>query len=198
VGEVLQRTFADTDRTVRVLDTNGDGSTRLAQPDGTVTATGAVAHPTWGMAAPLRTPVVRTSPAGLASEVRVSTTMGTGSPAPAGGSWETRTTVDGQAYVDAYDPAVRTLTRVDPTGRESTFVFDERARVVEDRVAGKPPVTYAYDPDGRMATVVVGAGGAATTTSYSYDTATGMVTASRPGTTICFKAPTVTMSTQRR
>ena len=179
-GDVLQRTFTGTDGTKTELDLATDGSTTLTSADGTVTTAGSVAHPRWGMAAPVRTPYVETRPDGTAYRVETTTTMGTGAADPAGGAWETDYTVNGQRYVDTFDPTSRTVTRTDPGGLRSETVFDEAGRVVQQSDPGTPPTTYAYDDLGRVTSVVTGAGGAAMTTSYAYDDTTGSVTVTNP------------------
>ncbi|HET9851634.1 MAG TPA: RHS repeat-associated core domain-containing protein [Candidatus Limnocylindrales bacterium] len=182
-GDVIHRTFTDTDRTVTQLDTNADGSMRLEEADGTTTTFGATPHPRWALAAPVLTPIIETRPHGTAYRVETTTTMATGSPAPAGGAWETTTTIDGQHWVDAYDPASRSATRTDPEGRKATQTFDADGRVIAQRLPGQPPVTFAYDPTGLLASTVVGEGATAATTSYTF--ADGTVTELRPdGTTI--------------
>ncbi len=182
-GDVLRRTFTDTDRTVSQLDTNADGTRLLVEPDGTSTTVGVVPHPRWGLAAPMLTPVVERRPDGTEHRVEASTTMGTGSPAPAGGAWESSATIDGQRWVEAYDPATRTVTRTDPAGRVATQAFDADGRPTARRVPGEAPVTYSYDPAGVLATTTVGEGATAATTSYTY--ADGSVTELRPnGTTV--------------
>lgn len=103
---------AAADGTITRLDTNADGSTTYTEPDGTVTTTGAVAHPTWGIAAPILSPLVETRPDGCTYRVEITTTMGTGAPEPGGQAWRTETVVNGATCVDEYDPATRTLTNV--------------------------------------------------------------------------------------
>ena len=182
-GDVLRRTFTDTDRTVTQLDTNADGSVRLVEADGTTTTVGAAPHPRWGLAAPVSTPIVETRPDGTEHRVETMTTMATGSPSPAGGSWETATLVGGQRWVDAYDPATRTVTRTDPEGRAASQTFDADGRPTARLIPGEAPVTYAYGPAGVLASMTTGEGASAATTSYSY--ANGSVTELRPdGTTV--------------
>ena len=179
-GDVLKRTLTDADRTVTQLETSADGSTRLVEPDGTVTTIGAVAHPRWGLAAPVRTPFVETRPDGTEYRVETTTTMATGSPAPAGGQWASQVTINGQPYAATYDPATRLLTTTDPTSRESSWGFDDQGRVTARRMAGTPPVAIAYDSAGFVASVTIGEGAIAATTSYAYDAATGKVVTTLP------------------
>lgn len=179
-GDVLRRTFTDTDGTVTELEARADGSTRLVEADGTVTTIGAAAHPRWGLTAPLRTPLVETRPNGTEYRFETTTTMATGSPQPAGGAWASQATIDGQTHLSAYDPATRTLTTTEPTGRSSSWTFDGLGRVVAQRVAGKPPVTLAYDDAGFVSSMTAGEGGLAATTSYAYEPASGKVVTTKP------------------
>jgi RHS repeat-associated protein len=174
----VRRTVTAADGTVAILETAADGSTTLTMPDGTVTTTGAAPHPVWGMAAPVRTPSIRRLPSGLASETRITTTTN-GSPG-ASTAWQTETWIDGQSSTVAYDPATRTLTRRDAMARLRTETFDALARPTALRSAGKPSIAYAYDDLGRIASVVVGEGPAARSTTFSYDTTTGTVTERGP------------------
>ena len=179
-GDVLRQTFTDTDATVTQLETSTDGSTRLVEADGTVTTVGAVAHPRWGLAAPIRTPLVETRPDGTVHRVETVTTLATGTPEPAGGAWQAGFTIDGQRYVEAYDPATRTLTSTDPAGRQGSSTFDSEARLTSQRLPGKAPVAFAYNTLGFLGSVTVGEGATAATTSFGYDTELGEVLATRP------------------
>ena len=183
----LRRTFTDVDGTVTQLDTSSAGSTRYVEPDGTVTTTGAVAHPVWGQASPVLTPLIETRPDGTEYRVETATTMGAGMPEPAGGAWRTEHTINGQRYVDEYDPATRTATSIDPVGRASSQVFDEQGRLVEHSVAGEPRLAFTYDAAGLVGSVTVGEGGSAATTTYSYVPEAGEVIETRPdGVTVTF------------
>ena len=65
-GLLSQRaSIVATDGTVTQLDTSPDRSTTYTESDGTVTTTGSIAHPTWGTAAPILSPLVETRPAFL-------------------------------------------------------------------------------------------------------------------------------------
>lgn len=184
VGDGLRRTWHAADGTLTTLEARGDQSTTLTQPDGTTTTVGAVAHPRWGLSAPIRTPYRETRPAGAVYQVDTTTTMATGSSEPAGEAWRAEIVVDGDVHTESYDPQTRTLARTDPEGRISTFVFDDQARLIEARPAGGRVVAYAYDDAGRLASVTVGEGDLAAVTTYTYDTSTGQVVELRPDGTI--------------
>jgi RHS repeat-associated protein len=179
-GDILRRVLNAADGTTTTLETSADGSTRLVTPDGTVITAGAVAHPRWDMAAPIRTPYVETRPDGTEYRVETTTTMGTGATEPAGGAWTTESVVNGQQYVETFDPGSRQLSNTDPAGRESTWTFDDQGRLTNRQVPGEAPIAYAYDAAGFLATVTVGVGDVAAPTAYAYNTDIGEVVATRP------------------
>jgi YD repeat-containing protein len=166
---VLNRAATAADGTVTRLATNADGSTTYTEPDGTVTTTGSISHPTWGQAAPILSPLVETRPDGTTYRVETTTTMGAGSVEPATDAWRTETVINGGTYVDEYDPQTRTLRSVDPAGRTNLQVYDELGRLVEQQAAGEPRLAYAFDELGRLSSIAVGEVAAETVTTFSYE-----------------------------
>ena len=161
------------------LETNtADGSATLTAPDRTVTTAGAEPNPLWGMSAPIRSPQVTTRSDGVTHRVEISKT------APADGSdgrvLQTQFVVDGDTTTISFDRATNTLSQVDAAGRSTERVFDSLGRMVELRRPGQPDLKYTFDDLGRLASATVGTGTGVAVTSYTYDTATGLVTIGYP------------------
>ncbi|HEV3513879.1 MAG TPA: hypothetical protein VGS05_19385 [Candidatus Sulfotelmatobacter sp.] len=176
----IRRTFISRDGTTTLETTDAHGTRVLKLPDGTSYSIGAQANPVWAMAAPILTPVVQTRTDGVSSrrEVKYAVQPQRGLPYVLAGS--ITATINGQAWIQNFDPSQRTIMLVDPAGRRTTAVYDPQGRILRHSAPGVPPVSYTYNDDGRLANVTVGAGKLAYTTRYTYKPETGQIVITRP------------------
>ena len=68
-----------------------------------------------------------------------------------------------------YTAATRTLTTRSPFGRQVTTTLDTQGRVLQEQIPGLEPVAFAYDPRGRLSTVIHGTGASARTSTFAYN-----------------------------
>jgi RHS repeat-associated protein len=176
----LRRTYVGPDGATTTETTAPDGSLKLVLPDGTSRSVGAVPSALWGMAAPIQTPDVETRPDGVVSRTDVKQELAAVDGVPYRLTGSVTTTVNGEAWVESFDPTARTTNSVDPVGRRSIETFDQAGRLVAESIPGSAPATFTYDPVGRLASRTLGTGALAQTTSYAYNAASGTVTFTRP------------------
>ena len=160
--------------------TNNDGSRSISFADGTTLALGAKASNTWGMAAPVLTPEVATRPDGVVSKTDVMQALASSGGLPYALTGTITSTVNGQAWTQAFDPTARTVTLLDPAGRKSVDAYDPDGHLVSSSAPGSPTVTRSYDGSGRESSQTVGSGAAAQTTKYAYDASKGQLSITRP------------------
>jgi RHS repeat-associated protein len=176
----ISRTFTGPDGATTTGTEDPGGGRTVTFPDGTALAVSAVASSEWGVDAPVAATSVRTRPDGVTTHTTVSEAL-----APTGGlpyavAGNVTTTVDGQAWVEAYDPSARTATLTGPAGQKAVETYDESGRLVSATGPAQAALAWAYDTNGRVASETVGSGTAARTTRYAYDASTGRITATRP------------------
>lgn len=163
------------------LEVAPDGARTVAYPDGTVVSVGNQPDPRWGDAVSIPTPYVERRPDGTEHRGNIGATVATGpGEEPYGRPWQTEVLVDGQRWVQSYDPAMRTLTWTDPSGRHTSDTFDEAGRVIARERPGESFESYAYDSDGRLQSITRGTGATAAVTSFAHDPETGEVRVTRP------------------
>src|SRR3989454_12475471 len=64
----------------------------------------------------------------------------------------------------------RTITDQTPMGRQRVSTLDSQGRLLRKQVASLEPVTYGYDPQGRLHTITRGTGSAARVYTLGHDT----------------------------
>ncbi len=175
VRTVVQPGGATTTETTAI-----DGSISLVQPDGTKRTIGAQPSVAWGLQAPIPTPDVSQRLDGITSTTTVAEALSEVGGLPYELAGTVTTTTNGAATVETLDPASHRVSVVDPAARTSAWTLDSAGRVVNQSIVGSPPATFAYDSNGREASVRVGGGSSAQVTSYAYDPQTGLATETRP------------------
>lgn len=130
-----------------------DGSFTAAYADGTTIRSTQAADPRWGVSNLYADSVEIELPSGLRQELQTSrTAVPINIADPGGPALLTYTAVlNGAQYQNTYDESLRTLTQMDPLGRETTAVFDTQGRLqslVDD--PDFAPVEYGYDASGRL------------------------------------------------
>jgi RHS repeat-associated protein len=184
-GAGIRRTFVAQDGTTSTQTADSHGARVLNLSDGTSYKIGALSNPVWGMASPILSPIIETRPDGVNSrrETKYALEPQHGMPYSLRGS--VTTTINGQAWIQNFDPAQRTVTLADPTGRRTTAIYDAQGRIINYSAPGAAPVSYTYNAEGRAASVTVGTGKLAHTTRYKYDASMGDILTTRPdGTTL--------------
>ena len=78
----------------------------------------------------------------------------------------------GNTWRQSYDPVGRVVSSVDPEGTETRYAYDAAGQLIGITYSDDtPPVTYAYDTDGRRTSMSDGTG----TTSYTWDARSRLV-----------------------
>ena len=158
-----------------------DGSRTVVYADGTVVTVGNQPHPRWGSAAGIPTPYVQRRPDGTEHREEIDAIVATGpGEEPYLRPWQKDVLVDGQRWVQSYDPATRAVKWTDPAGRQTSDTFDEVGRIIGRVRPGEPSESYAYDVDGRLQSITRGTGATAAVTSFAHDPQTGEVPVTRP------------------
>ena len=159
-----------------------DGTRKLTSPDGTVETSSEGPDPRWGMQAPVVTSLVRTTPGGLRETVSGSRSATLANPIDPM-SLQTLTdtaTINGRTFTSKYDGSTRTITSTSAAGRTGTTTLDVQGHVVQEQIGGLNPVTFTYDPKGRLASRTEGSGADARTTTLSYSPAGFLETLTDP------------------
>jgi len=179
VGGGVRRTLIAPDGSTSTETVSSNGARRITLPDGSDYSIGAVAGTRWGSDAPILTPVIAKRSDGATSrrEVKVALQPQRGLPFVVAGS--VTTTINGQPWVETFDPVHRTADLVDPTGRRTTSTYDAGGHLLRRSAPGVAQVAYEYDAQGRMTTETVGTGALAATTRYRYDPSTRKIIVTR-------------------
>jgi RHS repeat-associated protein len=78
-------------------------------------------------------------------------------------------TLNGRTYTSSYDGSLRQLTDTSPAGRQTITLLDPQGRVLQRQVTGLEPVSFTYDARGRLSTMTQGTGGAARSSTFTYN-----------------------------
>jgi RHS repeat-associated protein len=179
-GGGTRRTFIGPDGATTTETTNADDSRSITFSDGTTLALGAKASSAWGMSAPVLTPAVATRPDGVVSRTEVVQALASSGGLPYAQAGSITSKVNGQAWVQTFDPAARTITLLDPAGRKSVAAYDPDGHLVASSAPNSPSVTSTYDAQGRESSETVGTGAASQTTKYAFDASKGQLSVTRP------------------
>ena len=172
-GTKVVRTHVDFAGLKTTVETDGLNRT-LTAADGTVAHVVLAGDPRWGLASPVPSEVVMTTPVGrklVITETR--TASPASSPTIAPSTLGRSITIDGESFALAYDPATRKTTLTEPGGRTRTTTSDEFGRAIRVQSSGSEATTYHYDDHGRIDTVTVGEGPEARVWQYKADRVTG-------------------------
>jgi len=77
--------------------------------------------------------------------------------------------LNGRTATSTYTASTKTRTDRSPANRVATTTLDTQGRVVRAQADSLAPVAFAYDPRGRLSTVVQGTGGTARTSTFAYN-----------------------------
>ncbi len=179
-GGGVRRTVVGPDGATTVETADAQGGRTIAYADGTSVTIGAAGSMAWGHAAPLLTPVVETRSDGVTSRTERSEQAQEVNGSPFHTSGSVTTTVNGEAWVQTFDPTGRTVTLTDPAGRRTTEAYDAGGRPTSWTGPGSAPLAFTYDAQGRVSSETVGAGMLARRTRFTWDVSTGRITLTRP------------------
>ena len=146
-----------------------DGTDTISYADGTLASTNRSGDPRFGMQVPIGSATIAT-PGGLESSLVTTQSL---SLAVANDPFSIATlqetaVVGNRAIVSTYDGATRTFGLATPAGREFVRSIDARGRPTRQQAGDFEPTVYAYDEDGRLASVTQGTGAGARAVTYAY------------------------------
>jgi len=179
-GSSVRRRYIAPGGATTTETTQAAGSFSLSLPDGAVSTVGEVPSTGWGLSAPVLTPVVTTAPNSPMSRIEVHQDLSEVDGLPYTVTGSLTTTVNGERWVESFNPATRTTTVVDPAGLTATNTYGSAGLLIAASTPGSPSVSFAYDAKGRLARETLGAGRLAETTRWAYNVQTGTVTMTRP------------------
>jgi RHS repeat-associated protein len=174
----LRRETVDAAGFVTAREINRAGTETTEVPDGTHTTVELGSDPrlNLGLLAAFPASLTITTPGGRSFErtqTRVLTAEGTGATPADHAQTDTVSINNKPAWVTTSEIVgiQRIIETTSPEGRVQTTKLDARGRVVEAGVAGIEPVRFAYDPQGRLATLAQGPVGqpAEQITTFRYD-----------------------------
>jgi RHS repeat-associated protein len=127
-------------------------------PDGSRTVVNYGADPRFGMLAPLAVKVESTLPQGPSLSMTTASAVTGGSPTDPFqfSTLEFTSTVNGRLFRTLFDRPTRTFTETSPVGRQAMTEVDAQGRPSKVTVSGLLPLSYSYDPQGRVKEVVQG------------------------------------------
>ena len=152
-----------------VSASNGTITTTL--PNGLTDTVQQGADPRFGMLAPLAASRTTTTPGGLtltSTASRTATLSDSNNLLSLTGRTDT-VSVNGQSFKRTYNASTRTFTSTSAAGRQGSSTIDTLGRTVSSQTSGLAPAAYTYDSRGRLATVTVGTGADARTTTIAYN-----------------------------
>lgn len=167
-GDRVQRnTFPS--NTVQETRFTAKGEEITLHPDGTSVSVQKGADRRFGIMAPIFDTSVKT-PSGLLSVIDLERTASLADPSDLL-SLERLTeakTINGRTFSSTYNAATRTGISTTPEGRASTQTLDAKGRPVSAQITGLAPVTYTYNAEGRLETVLRESDGEQRLTKFEY------------------------------
>ncbi len=169
----------DGTETLTLLGT--DGSAKITAPDGTVTESLDGPDPRFGMQSPITTSSKVTT-GGLTATASSAATVNPANPTdPLTFTSLTRTaTLNGRTATSTYTASTRRTDSRSPANRQSYSILDTKGRVIETGLTGIDPVRMSYDTRGRLASVAQGTGANERVTSFAYNAAGYLASATDP------------------
>jgi len=167
-----QRKVRAPDGTETLTLLGANGSAKITAPDGTVTESLDGPDPRFGMQAPITTSSKVTT-GGLTATASSAATVNPANPTdPLTFTTLTRTaTLNNRTATSTYTAATRRADSRSPANRQSYSILDTKGRVIESGVTGIDPVRMSYDTRGRLISAAQGTGGDERVTSFSYNAA---------------------------
>jgi RHS repeat-associated protein len=164
------RTSTLPDGSTHVARIGANGVFTVTDRDGTVTTTTTGPDPRFGMQAPMQNAFTVVLPSGLTLNRTASRTVSLSSPNdPLALATQTDAiAINGRTMTTSYDAVARQFTTTSPEGRTTTTRVDAQGRPTSLQIPGVAPVSYSYDPRGRVATVTQGSGADARSLTMGY------------------------------
>ena len=169
----------DGTETLTLLGSNG--SAKITAPDGTVTESLDGPDPRFGMQSPITSSSTVTT-GGLTATASSASTVTPANPTdPLTFTSLTRTaTLNGRTATSTYTASTRRTDSRSPANRQSYSILDTKGRVIETGITGIDPVRMSYDTRGRLASVAQGTGANERVTSFAYNAAGYLASATDP------------------
>jgi RHS repeat-associated protein len=153
-GALLTTSFPDGTKTVRGYS---GAFRRMQSPDGTTTSVLMQSGTRFGRAVDVPGEVTVRTPSGLESRLVATRTTTTAPNDPLSIREEVEELrINGRLWRSRFDGTARTYELVSPLGRRVSMTLDEKSRPRTVTAPGVLPVTYAYDPRGRVTSVTQG------------------------------------------
>jgi RHS repeat-associated protein len=151
--------------------TNIDGSSRTDYADGTHITTEIGPDPRFGIGSPFVKRRTISTPGGQSN---ISTSSRTAILRSIGDIFSLQKlididTINYRIYQTVYDDSTRTITSTSPEGRTSVSTIDTLGRVLRIEIPGLEPISFAYDPRGRLSAITEGTGADARARSFAYN-----------------------------
>jgi len=169
-GRQFVRTITAQNGAVTQTTDSGDGRIVTSRADGSIIETREAPDQRFGWKAPIVASETIRLPSGLTSNYTLNQEVVLEDPTdPLSliSTTETRQT-NGRTQTRTYDAATRTWTTTSPEGRVSTVTLDAKYRPVTVAVQGLEPISLAYDPKGRLESMVTGVDAEQRITSFAY------------------------------
>jgi RHS repeat-associated protein len=165
-GDVDRRTTTLPDGVPASVDIGPDGNRATTYADGSTVTVQRSSDPRLGLLAPRISRMTLTIPGGL-SQVTTSSSQVTAVSSTTGEPAEVTDTVtlNGRSSTSVRNLLARTTTTTSAGGRVGTSSFDLFGRIAQSQVGNFTPVSYSYDPQGRLSTATQGT----RTVAYTYD-----------------------------
>ena len=145
----LRYTTIDASGLATVTANKLNGTTITTIPDGTVTTRVVGPDPRFGMEASLIKSLTVKTPSGLQSTFSQSRVITQMSGLTVTGQIDS-VKINGRIYRTIYNGNLKQFTNISPEGRQTVTRVDSKGRVIEETVTGVSPITYTYDPQGRL------------------------------------------------
>lgn len=165
------------DETVR----KSDGTSSYRATDGTTQDVILGPDPRWKMLAPVSSATTRT-PGGLTLTTQETRTVSLANPSNpfSLNSLTEVISINGRQYTSTYTGSTRTWVEHSPEGRTVTTQIDAQGRILFEQATGLAPLSYEYDPHGRLKTAKLGTDPNARTATFTYNTAGYLATVTDP------------------
>lgn len=181
-GAIRRTTIAPSGATsVRTL--NSDGSEQTVAADGTITTVTYGPDPRWGMLSPVAKSTVVRTPAGRQRTVLVTRTATLSDPLDLLSLTQLTDSISDNGAVSTlvYTAGTRTFEYTTAAGRSHSATLDELGRVIETQTLGLEPISYAYDDESGLLTIInQGSGATARDTNLFYDPAHELISVVDP------------------
>ncbi|MCQ8119474.1 NHL domain-containing protein [Methylomonas rosea] len=165
-----ERKHTQPDYTVSTTQEKTDGTVATTDADGTLTTLLKGPDPRFSILSPIAQSR-QTSTGGLTANLttkRTATLADSNNPLSLTTLTDT-VTLNGRTRTTVFDAATKTFTSTSPAARQTKTVIDSLGRLTQTQATGLLPIINGYDPQGRPATIIQGAGADERLISFAYN-----------------------------